>query len=70
MLPMTTIRHYRQKNGVTLTWLAKELDISRSTLWRYEQGYAKPPKSVLFHIAQTLHIPMDDLYDDENVNTR
>ncbi len=67
---MTAIRHYRRKNGVTLTWLANELGISRSTLWRYENGEVKPPKSILFHAGHLLHIPMDDLYDNESVNTR
>ncbi len=60
---MTALLQSRQQQGVTRTWLASQLGISRSTLWRYERGEVDPPKSVLFHAAHLLHVPVSELTD-------
>jgi transcriptional regulator with XRE-family HTH domain len=58
---MHALHQHRTRNGITLSWLARELGISRSTLWRYERGQWEPPKSLLFHAAHLLHVSPDKL---------
>lgn len=60
---MTALLQSRQQRGVTRTWLAEQLGISRSTLWRYERGEVSPPRSVLFHAAHLLHVTPSELLD-------
>lgn len=58
---MYPLRDFRTRNGISLVWLARELGISRSTLWRYERGEWEPSKSVLFHAAHLLHVSPEQL---------
>ncbi len=62
---MNALLHTREQRGITRRWLSKELGISKTTLWRYEKGYAKPPVSLLFMAAHLLHVSIEDLiYED------
>lgn len=58
---MTELLHHRQKHGVTRKWLADQLGISKTTLWRYERGEVPAPRSVLFHAAHLLHVSPEDI---------
>jgi DNA-binding XRE family transcriptional regulator len=60
---MTALFTCRRERGVTRSWLAKELGISVTTLWRYERGDVKTPQSTLFHAAALLQAPLQDLTD-------
>jgi len=63
---MASLKHYRKLHGISLSWLAEQLGIDRSTLWRYERGDVKPPKSILFHAGHLMHIPLDDFDELKN----
>ena len=62
---MTNLRLIREKQGVKPTWLAESLGISRSALWRYENGKVPAPRSVLFMAAQLLRVTTEDLNDND-----
>ena len=60
---MQAIQKFRIERGVARTWLARELGISYTTLWRYEGRGVKVPKSVLFHAAHLLHVSPDKFHE-------
>ncbi len=60
---MTELFRQRERQGVTRRWLAAQLGISRTALWRYERGDVRTPKSVLFHAAHLLHVSLDIITD-------
>ncbi|MBQ7431374.1 helix-turn-helix transcriptional regulator [Butyrivibrio sp.] len=63
------IRHKRKKAGVTPKTLSKDLDISQSTLSRYENGNTEIGVTMMEKIGKYLKFPMrgyTDTYDDSN----
>ena len=58
---MTALLEARESRGVTRTWLATQLGISKTSLWRYERGDIKTPKSILFMSAHLLNIDPNKL---------
>lgn len=63
---MEAIQQIREKHGVSRSWLARQLGVSYTTLWRYEGRGVKVPKSILFHAAHLLKVPPDNLlYESE-----
>jgi transcriptional regulator with XRE-family HTH domain len=55
------LRHLRAHRGVTLTSLAAETGISKSTLSRLENGQRRPTLELLLPLAQAYRVPLDDL---------
>src|SRR3954469_19347963 len=55
------LRRLRQRRGVTLTALAAKTGISKSTLSRRESGHHKPSLELLLPLAETYHLPLDEL---------
>jgi transcriptional regulator with XRE-family HTH domain len=55
------LRHLRAHRGVTLTALAAETGISKSTLSRLETGQRRPTLELLLPLAQAYRVPLDDL---------
>ena len=55
------LRQLRSHRGVTLTALAAETGISKSTLSRLENGQRRPTLELLLPLAQTYRVPLDDL---------
>lgn len=55
------LRRLRRQRGVTLTALAAETGISKSTLSRLESGQRKPSLELLLPIAHAHGVPLDDL---------
>ena len=55
------LKRLRNQRGVTLTALAAETGISKSTLSRLEAGQRKPSLELLLPIAQAHRVPLDDL---------
>jgi transcriptional regulator with XRE-family HTH domain len=55
------LKRARTRRGVTLTELAVETGISKSTLSRLESGQRKPNLELLLLIAQAHHVPLDEL---------
>jgi transcriptional regulator with XRE-family HTH domain len=69
------LRRLRQRRGVTLTALAAQTGISKSTLSRLESGQRRPSLELLLPLAQTYHLPLDELVGapavgDPRVRTR
>jgi putative transcriptional regulator len=69
MVIMNVIRQLRERNGISQTWLAKELGIHRATLWGYENAKSNPPKSVLFHAAHLLRVSPDELIEHAQIHS-
>jgi transcriptional regulator with XRE-family HTH domain len=55
------LRRLRTRRSVTLTQLAAETGISKSTLSRLETGQRKPSLELLLPLAQAHQVPLDDL---------
>ena len=55
------LRRLRVHRGVTLTALAAQTGISKSTLSRLETGQRKPSLELLLPLAAAHHLPLDEL---------
>jgi transcriptional regulator with XRE-family HTH domain len=55
------LRRLRVKRGMTLTALAAQTGISKSTLSRLESGQRKPSLELLLPLAAAHHLPLDEL---------
>src|SRR5450755_4751239 len=55
------LRRLRERRGITLTALAAKTGISKSTLSRLENGQRKPSLELLLPLAETYHLPRDEL---------
>lgn len=55
------LRRLRARRGVTLTELAAQTGISKSTLSRLESGQRKPSLELLLPLAEAHHLPLDEL---------
>lgn len=55
------LRRLRTQRGVTLTELAEQTGISKSTLSRLETGQRNPSLDLLLPLAQAYRVPLDDL---------
>jgi transcriptional regulator with XRE-family HTH domain len=69
------LRRLRQRRGITLTALAAQTGISKSTLSRLEGGQRKPSLELLLPLAEVYHLPLDELVGapavgDPRVRTR
>jgi transcriptional regulator with XRE-family HTH domain len=69
------LRRLRERRGVTLTALASQTGISKSTLSRLENGERKPSLELLLPLSQAFHLPLDELVGaprvgDPRVRTR
>src|SRR5919198_4380839 len=55
------LRRLRERRGLTLTALAAQTGISKSTLSRLETGERKPSLELLLPLAEAFHLPLDEL---------
>ncbi len=55
------IKYYRLLNKISLSKLAQEANISKSTLFGLEEGRSNPTISTLINIATTLNISLNEL---------
>ena len=55
------LRRLRERRGLTLTALAAQTGISKSTLSRLESGQRKPSLELLLPLARAYHLPLDEL---------
>jgi len=66
------IKYHRNLNRVSLSKLASDAGISKSTLFGLEEGRSNPTISTLVNIAKTLNIDLNELIgniSDENVKS-
>lgn len=59
------IKSLRNKKGMTQESLAEELNVSRSTIAKWENDIGIPEISNLKLISRIFHVSLDDLLDDE-----
>ncbi len=55
------LRQLREHQDLTLTTVAAKTGISKSTLSRLESGQRKPSLELLLPLAETYHLPLDQL---------
>lgn len=55
------LRRVRDQRGLTLTQVADQTGISKSTLSRLETGQRRPSLELLLPLAQAYRVPLDDL---------
>ena len=55
------LRALRSHRGWTLTEVAEQTSISKSTLSRLESGQRRPTLELLLQLAETYRVPLDDL---------
>src|SRR5215212_8914979 len=55
------LRRLRERRELTLTAVAARTGISKSTLSRLESGQRKPSLELLLPLAETYHLPLDEL---------
>src|SRR5215210_4370409 len=55
------LRLLRERRDLTLTAVAQRTGISKSTLSRLESGQRKPSLELLLPLAETYHLPLDEL---------
>lgn len=58
------LRHLRAESGLSLSALARALDISPSAVSQIERGVRRPSVSRLIAIVQVLGVPLADVFDD------
>jgi len=61
------LRRLRERRDITLTALAAKTGISKSTLSRLENGQRKPSLELLLPLAETYHLPLDELVGTPHV---
>ncbi|MFG1819001.1 helix-turn-helix domain-containing protein [Kribbella sp. NPDC049174] len=59
------LRTARQKSGMTLRELARQLGVSPSFLSQIENGKSQPSVATLYSMAQTLDVSIDHLFEGE-----
>jgi transcriptional regulator with XRE-family HTH domain len=65
VLPIAqNLRRVRQQKKLSLSALAREANVSKSTLSQLERGYGNPSIETLWSIAQALDAPLAALFDE------
>lgn len=62
------IKRYRESRGMTQDMLAEQLNTTRQTISRYENGERKANQDVLFELSEIFNVKVDDFFpprDDE-----
>ena len=60
----TRIKEIRQSKGMSLRMLADLAGITKDSIIRLEAGPADPKLSTLLAIADALHVPLAELFDE------
>lgn len=58
---MNKIKHFRMKSNMTQYDLAKKLNLSRTTITKWETGKAYPRTQMLLKLAEVLNCTTQDL---------
>lgn len=58
---MVLTEKIKEKN-IKQSELARSIDVSDTTIYRYLKGETKPKPLLLKRLAESLNCPMDDLY--------
>ena len=58
------LREIREKKGITLKTVAKEVNVSESLISQIERNIVSPSIDTLFSIAEALNVDLDYLFSD------
>src|SRR5215510_10726256 len=61
------LRRFRERRDLTLTAVAAQTGISKSTLSRLESGQRRPSLELLLPLAELYHLPLDELVGTPSV---
>lgn len=64
VMALNRIKMLRKKHGLTQAELARELDISTSTIGMYEQGRREPDREMFLRLSRYFGVPVAYLMDD------
>lgn len=62
-----TLKHLREKAGITQSQLAEKLDVGVTTISNYETGRNEPNIKKLIIISKTFNISLDYLLSNETI---
>ena len=62
---MQKIKFFREVAGISQRDLANRLGISQASVAQWETGKTMPTLANLIQIAETLHVSINDLVDDD-----
>ena len=65
---MNNIKKIRKEKGISITELAKCINMSQSNLTKIENNQLKPKEDIIVKIAQTLNVSKEILFNVENGN--
>lgn len=60
------IRHLRTQQNMKQETLAEKAGITKSSMSNYERGARTPRYEVIKAIAETLNVPVNELFDENN----
>lgn len=63
------LKALRQENNMTQKFVAKQLNVARSTIAGYETKSRQPSHEKLASLAELFHVTVDYLIDDGNIIT-
>lgn len=58
------LQRLRKARGLTLAQIAEALNVSKPTVWAWEQGRSRPVESRVGPLAEVLGVPRDELFPD------
>lgn len=61
MLNTSNLKAERARKGLTMEQLAKELDLTRSAIHRYENGVSQPTIKILVKMSEIFEVSTDYL---------
>lgn len=64
---ITPIRLRRLNQKIKADAAIKELDISKSTFYKLEQGHYLPGRDLIFKLSQLYKCSVDDIYKDLDI---
>ena len=64
VMALNRIKKLRKQRGMTQAELARELDISASSIGMYEQGRREPDKEMFLRLSRYFGVPVEYLLDD------
>ncbi len=64
VMALNRIKKLRKERGMTQAELARELDISASSIGMYEQGRREPDKDMFLRLSRYFGVPVEYLMDD------
>lgn len=62
------LKHFRKVKGLNQGQLANKININRSTLSCYENGYRKPSMKTLEKMSEVLEVSLDELIKGDKNN--